>query len=69
MTTLKLKCFFLELRTTSSKGALREKVEPSSGFRKKVEDIVIDEEVVKVKEKYKDKDNEMDSNYCLDLQF
>jgi len=48
--------------------ALCEKVEPSSGFRKKVEEIVIDDEVVKVKEERKDEDYEMNSSFSTDLQ-
>jgi len=48
--------------------ALCEKVEPSSGFRKKVEEIVIDDEVVKVKEERNDEDYEIDKKNYPGLQ-
>lgn len=48
--------------------ALCEKVEPSSGFRKKVEEIVIDDEVVKVKEERNDEDYEINKNFSPDMQ-
>jgi len=49
--------------------ALCEKVEPSSGFRKKVEEIVLDDDEVKVKQERKDYDNDDSSTFGSQFQF